>query len=70
MAAEKPRLLINVPYDMVQENLARLTALGVGAEIYLDNGAVGEVGVDDARKVGRDSWRGASCAPSTPRIWI
>ena len=67
VAAEKPRLLINVPYDMVQENLARLTALGVGAEIYLDNRAVGEVGVDDARKVGHELMeRGILCTVHAP----
>jgi len=67
VAATGPQLLINVPYGMVQESLARLAALGVGAEIYLDNREVGEIDVGGARTVGRElGERGIPCTVHAP----
>jgi sugar phosphate isomerase/epimerase len=54
VADEKPQLLINVPYEMVRTNVARLTALQVGAEIYLNNRAVDEADRMEARRIGRE----------------
>ncbi len=52
---------------MVQENLARLSALDVGAEIYLDNRAVGEIDRADALRMGRELGdRGIMCTVHSP----
>jgi len=67
VAPNKSQLLINVPYDMVQANLARLSALGLGAETYLDNRAAAEIGREDARRVGRElANRGIICTVHAP----
>ena len=67
MAPKRPQLLINVPYGMVRESLARLSALGVGAEIYLDNREVGEIDTGSARTIGRElRERGIPCTVHAP----
>lgn len=54
MAADRHRLLINVPYEMLGPGMERLTALKIGAEVYLDNGTVDRIEKDEARRLGRE----------------
>ena len=54
MPTDKPQLLINVPFRMVREGLAQLTALQVGVEVYLDNQTVDEADLSMARRLGQE----------------
>jgi sugar phosphate isomerase/epimerase len=47
-------LLLNVPYRMVRANLARILSLHIGIEIYIDNEAVGNIDLADARRLGNE----------------
>ena len=54
MPPTQPLLLINVPYRMVRESLSRLSALSIGAEVYLDNRTVDEADLAGARRLGQE----------------
>ena len=65
--AEKNELLINVPFDMVRESLSKLSALHVGAEIYLDSRTIDEADPAEARRLGRElSDRSILCTVHAP----
>ncbi len=62
-------LLINAPYAMVRGNLPRIVALGVGVEIYVDNDAVNQIDLQDARQLGRElQERSIVCTVHAPYI--
>ncbi len=50
----KPNLFINAPYRRLRENMNRIMALGVGAEVYIENNLMDRLGRQEVEELGKE----------------